>query len=301
MPDNNPNLEWAVSVEDRDGVRSVVVRVPTVDGFRTLHGEILSPNGFAIDAELELPMGSGLPVYIDPPAGEEPVRIPATVVFATPRQSIVSLQMDHPQVAGRWTELEEDFGIADMEDDDQEASDSVEDSELEAAAAHVPAGPTAAAAPREDDARFILPPLRPAGAYSDEFLGAIVPSAAPSMDTSSPPAQVAEAGSAVTPRLRSTAQRRTTPVTSRRGSDAPIRKRRDVVPRARRISTIASPVPPVHDATPSQVPKERDDDASNQGVPERHDTGDRTTRPPPPTPSGIRKGMAARRKEQEDG
>jgi hypothetical protein len=267
MEHNEDKQAWVTTVEERDRLRSIVVRVPTVESFRELHHEVASPNGFAVDAELELPMGSRLPLFIEPPAGEEPVKIPATVLFATPRQTIVSLQLDHPRVAVRWRELEEDFGICDHGEEPP----------------HAPEEPEPTIEPELNGLDLILTPSSETGMPSlsnlrgrtDEFLGALVPSIDlepdPQPPTAAPsvPAQT-EARGGFTSRVQGTGG----------SSNAPIRKRRDVVRRPRNFGTktVASPVPHMSDDADEAKPA------------------------PPPSPSrpGIRKGMAARRREENE-
>ena len=102
---------WAATVEEREGRLAVVVRLDTFEDFHLFHADVEGPNGLAVSASVDLTLGSRLPLWVHPPAGEEPLKIPTTVLFATPVQTLLQVQQDHPRVARRWRELEDDFGI----------------------------------------------------------------------------------------------------------------------------------------------------------------------------------------------
>lgn len=171
---------WPASIEDVEGLRCLVVRITTLEAFSVFHAHALGANGLTVAISVQLTVGSRLPLWVHPPAGEDPVKIPATVLLATPHQTLLDLQMDHPRVARRWDELHEDLAV------DGYSQDEGPDEALESETA-AEAGTARILTPMAEGAEFSAA-LNP---DFDEFAGAMLPSIDPLAESDEQPPTIA--------------------------------------------------------------------------------------------------------------
>ena len=101
---------WEALYEEFGGRHYVLLSIETVEDFVEFHLHAQRARGVNLQLEHSLAAWTEVQVHMSLPAGEEPLTVPAHVLFAAPGGVVVKL--DTTTVAQRWQELEEDFGVA---------------------------------------------------------------------------------------------------------------------------------------------------------------------------------------------